>query len=720
MRYKAHILTILLCLICVSAAAGPAKNGLIMLQQPDGSTFGAYFRGDEFMRIKTTSDGHAIIQDGDGWWCYAEYGQDGKIRSTGYRIGSKAPAEVLSGSLRIPYAGLAEKARVRRSVSDGSTAGKMFRTRAAGEASKQKHGLVILAQYQDTKFKYGRNDFVDMLTKEGYNLNGATGSAKEYFESQFGDNFGFSFTVSEIVTLSRMRSYYGGNDNDGNDRNAAEMIAEACRLADTEIDFSVFDDDGDGKVDNVFVFFAGGDEAEGAGDDCIWSHAWYIYSGAGIKLRLDGKQIDRYACTSELRYSGRTQVLAGIGTFCHEYSHTFGLPDLYDTNYDNEDGWAAGLWGSTSLMDCGNQNNNGDTPPFLNAVEREILGIGEPVLLEKDGTYTLEPINKNGQYIRFDTGTPGEYYLFECRSNESWDAYTGGSGMLVYHIDKTENYIKRWDYENTVNTDSSHQCADLVEADGREDSFTDQYHYISLTKNLKGIFFPYNAVTSLTAESKPGLKPWSGAKHDIAVTDIRRDGDRIIFSVTGFSEDTTPPAPVNLAAEAYADAAAVTFESSWPYTGEATVIWGRTSQTADTIRAAPYMTGKYALVLENLEPDNRTYTVTVYFKNGELKGESKTVSFMTTRKPPVKWPYMYFGKGAESDKPFKAGARIPLRLYNTAGAEEIRWTFNGREIVPEPDGRFTITGGGKLKAYIIWKDGSMDVIEKNILTENGE
>lgn len=720
MRYKPHILTMFFCLMCASAAAGPAKSGLLSLYQPDGSTFGAYFRGDEFMKIKTTADGHAIMQDREGWWCYAEYGSDGNICCTGYRVGSRTPAEVLAASLGIPYKKLAEKALARRRVTDGKAAGKMFRTRAGGEAPQQKHGLVILAQYQDTKFKYDRKDFIDMLTKEGYSLNGATGSAKEYFESQFGENISFTFTVSEIVTLSRMRAYYGGNDNDGNDKNAAEMIAEACRLADPEIDFSIFDDDGDGTVDNVFVFFAGGDEAEGAGDDCVWSHAWYIYSGAGIRLRLDGKQIDRYACTSELKYSGRTQVLAGIGTFCHEYSHTFGLPDLYDTNYDNEDGWAAGLWGSTSLMDCGNQNNNGNTPPYLNAVEREILGTGQPVLLEKDGTYILEPIDKNGQYIRLDTDTPGEYYLFECRSGEGWDAYTGGSGLLVYHIDKTEDHIARWTTDNTVNADSSHQCADLVEADGREDSFTDKYHFISLTQNLKGIFFPYSTATFLTAESKPGLRLWSGAATNIAITGIKREGGRIVFNATGFSQETTPPAPADLSAEAYADAAAITFESSRPYTGEATVVWGRNSQATETFKVSPYLTGKYAFVLENLEPGNRTYTVTVYFMNGEIRGESRNISFMTTRKPPVKWPYMYFGKGTETGKPFRTGARIPLRLYNTAGAEGIKWTFNGREIVPEPDGRFTVTSGGTLKAYIMWKDGSTDIIEKKIQTEDAE
>lgn len=732
MRYRLHILTIVLCLMCAAAAARPAKTGLICLRQPDGSTFGAYFRGDEFMRIKTTADGHAIMQDGDGWWCYAEYDTDGGMTCTGHRVGDRTPAAVLSGSLRIPYAKLAERARTLRRVTNmeeaarnaDGTGSRMLHTRQGEEEDGgHKHGLVILAQYQDIKFKYERKDFIDMLTKEGYDLNGATGSAKEYFEGQFGGKVDFTFTVSEIVTLSKMRSYYGGNDKDGNDKNAAEMIAEACRLADPEIDFSIFDDDGDGTVDNVFVFFAGGDEAEGAGDDCIWSHAWYIHSGAHIKLSLDGKNIDRYACTSELSYTYDTsmkQTLAGIGTFCHEYSHTFGLPDLYDTDYDKEGGWAAGLWGRTSLMDGGNQNNNSNTPPYFNAIEREILGIGESLRIEEDGIYTLEPLSTGGKYLRLDTDTPGEYYLFECRDNTGWDAYTGGSGMLVYHIDKTKDNIGKWLYENTVNADSSHQCADLVEADGRTDSFEDQYQYAGLMRNLKGIFFPYNDVTSLTCESSPGLKLWNGAQHAIAVTDIRRDGDRIRFSITGFSEETTPPVPVNFSTEAYADAAAITFESSWPFNGEAAVTWGRSTQSENTVMLAPYQPGKYALVLENLEPGNKTYTVSVHFVNGEIQGEAKQISFMTAKRPPVKWPYMYFGKSAEAGKPFKEGARIALRLYNTAEAQEIRWTFNGRDIRPEPDGRFTVTTGGILKAYVTWKDGSMDIIEKRILTEKAE
>ena len=382
--------------------------------------------------------------------------------------------------------------------------------------------------------------------------------------------------------------------------------------------------------------------------------------------------------------------MAGIGTFCHEYSHTFGLPDLYDTDYDKNGGWAAGLWGRTALMDSGNQNNNGNTPPYFNAIEREILGIGNPIIIESDGVYTLEPVNLNGTYCRLDTDTPGEYYLIECRTSEGWDAWCGGNGMLVYHIDKSSAYLKRWEQTNTVNAYRDHQCADLIEADGRANGFTSQANYISLMRNIKGVFFPFGSVTQLTPQSNPGLKFWSGNPCSASITGIRLDGNMISFGITGLGSASTPPVPEGLKAEPFADAAIITFGSSRPYSSEATVTWGKSSQETKVMKVKPYQSGKYAVVLEGLEPGNKTYTVNVHFEIGDLKGESKSTSFMTTRQPPVRWPYIFLSKSVRSGS-FAKGTRIPLRVYNASGAAEIRWTFNGQPVRPEPDGRFTIT-----------------------------
>lgn len=734
LTYNILLITLFALLLSPGAAARPAKNGPVILVQPDGSTFTALIKGDERVRIKTTLQGHAVVQDADGWWCYAVFDEDGSRHSSGYRIGQETPQAVISQSLNVPLRQVAERAAQRWNTSAEDGREPLLARMRSGRASLQnsdglqtraegaqaKHGIVILAQFSDTKFRYTREDFVNMLTQEGYSVNGATGSAKEYFDAQFHGMFDFSFDVSPIVTVSKTAAYYGGNDSDGNDKAPAELIEEACRKADADVDFSLYDDDGDGEVDNVFLFFAGEDEAEGASEDCIWSHAWYIYSGAGIKLSLDGKVIDRYACTSELarRYANGTHevYMAGIGTFCHEYSHTFGLPDFYDTDYDEDGGWAAGLWTSTALMDGGNQNNNGNTPPYLNALERELLGIAEPTVIGSDGAYTLEPVHLNGQCYKLPTDRNGEYYLIECRSNEGWDKYIGGSGMLVYHIDRTVAQQVRWTHENTVNAVQTHQCADLIEADGRTDAFTDTKHYTALTSNIGGIFFPYGNTTALTYDTTPALSWWSGEKGAFVLTGITRDGNNITFSVIGGSEATTPPSPVGITYESFMDAAIISFSSSHAFEGEATVSWGLTGKEMQSVKVAPYESGRYSVTLEGLESGNKTYTVSICFEIGGAVGESASVSFMTRRKPSVSWPFIHIGNAERnSDGTFPAGSRLPLRVYNATDAAEVEWFFNGRRITTEGDGYYTIKEGGELKAKVIWEDGGTDTIVKQIV-----
>lgn len=718
-----RILTIIICsFFCLMAAARPARPGIYTLYQPDGTSFQAKVYGDEFYKIKTTIEGHAIMQGEGGWWCYVEFDADGGRKSSGYHVGSTVPGSVLSESSNIPYVKLAEKARIRRQSADNARQPHMRRflqqsqaMTKAGDQSVIKRGIIILAEFSDVKFKFKKENFVNLLTKEGYDYNGATGSAKKYFDDQFEGRVQFEFEVSDIVTLTKNREYYGGNDRDGNDKNPAQMIKDACEAADAGIDFSIYDQDGDGEVDNVFVFFAGEDEAEGFEEECIWSHAWWVESGAGMTCLLDGKKINSYACTSELslQSDNSTTSITGIGTFCHEYSHTFGLPDLYDTDYDDAGGWSAGVWLSTSLMDGGNMNNVNNTPPYYNAIEREILGLAEPIVLKNDGSYTLTPIQTNKIY-RLNTDKENEYYLFECRRNNGWDKYIGGNGMLVYHIDKTDRYRLRWEEDNTVNAYQSHQCADIIEADGRTDEITEET-YRTAFKNISGIFFPYNSVSSLTSASSPGIKYWSGKKGEVSITNIQRSGENITFSAVGFSGTVAPPSVMSYKTEVFMDAAIINFESSWSFEGEAVVKWGRTGQTTKESIVKPYQPGKYSITLEGLIPGNKTYTATICFRNEGIMGESKEISFMTSKESTVDWPYIYVGKNKSAKNGlFKKGTKIALRTYNTAEAEAIEWTFNENEIAPEGNGYYTIQESGTLRAIVYWKDGSKDIIEKKI------
>lgn len=720
--------------------AVPATKKEFSLFQPDGSSFRARLRGDEFMKILTTADGCTVKMDGDGWYRYAWYESDGTLTLSDWKVGQQAPSDIIIKSKAIPYETLSSAAAAKRaSAGRPERESILLRTMAArgvttksGETAEQKHGIVILAQFQDLKFRDGhtKSTFEKMLTEPGYSTDGATGSAMDYFNDQFDGYYSFSFDVSDIVTVSQNFSYYGSNDRDGSDRRAFELISEACSLADRQTDFSKYDDDGNGEVDNVFVFFAGGDEADGAGEDHIWSHAWYLADGAGVNLVLDGVKINRYACTSELRRTdGDGYALAGIGTFCHEFSHTLGLSDYYDTDYEGSGGQSVALWSHTSLMDGGNYNNSGHTPPNLNAPERDEIGIFEPVMLTA-GTHTLEPVDINGTYYKMAADNEDEYFLFECRAAKGWDEYIGGSGLLIYHIDKSDrdggystaygrNFTAadRWTY-NEVNCNPEYLCADLIEANPNARVILHQNEVIPVS-SIPQIFFPYTTAstnsTAFTPETDPSFVFRNDEASPLAITNIEKSGDNIILTVAEYQGRI--PKPVSVSAEVFQDAVILSWSSSTGHNGKAVVEWqesaGGEKHVIEIDEA--YMPGQYSCTLEGLTP-RTPYVAYVYFETDDMEGNKAKCTFTTKSPRSQHYPFIYlFNIPKNEDGSYPAGSKFPLRLYNAYDAEAIEWEMNGEAVSTDGSGYYTPTASGELRAKIYYNDGTTSIVTKNIV-----
>ena len=318
--------------------------------------------------------------------------------------------------------------------------------------------LVILVNFSDVSFTIpnARSTFSNMLNLAGYSDYGGTGSARDYFLASSNNLFRPTIDVYGPVTLPHNRAYYGGADGD-----AVKMVTDACDLLENEIDWTLYDENKDGQVDNIFIYFAGHNEAEGGPEEAVWPHRYYVFTEDNehtVRYYYKGKDGKKYwlwdyACTSELSGEYGTNI-CGIGTFCHEFSHVLGLDDHYDTQ--NSENYTVGAW---DIMCYGNYNNDGRTPPSFTAFERFMLGWLVPEQLFETKDCVLEPIETSYKaYLiaskehNLTAGSPNpiEYWLVENRQRVGWDEPKGclaGTGLLISHIYWNK---RRWD-NNTPN-----------------------------------------------------------------------------------------------------------------------------------------------------------------------------------------------------------------------------------------------------------------------------
>lgn len=729
-----YITFISLCFASQVSFAIPVRMKHIILEQPDGKQFEAIINGDEFASTITDAQGRAIIKNTDGYYCYALYNTDGSKYSTGYLVGEETPAHILEGSKNIPQEALKLNASIkRRNIATETQArpGILRRLRLSQNLMTKsevinKSCIILLVQFRDKSFKYTKPDFTALVSQKGYSANGGTGCIEEYFSDQFKGDYSFKFTISDIITLDNTCGYYFSDS--GNDKDAKTHLAvkEACKKADAQgIDFSQFDDDGDGEVDNVFLFVAGRDQADGGGEDCVWSHQYYLRYTPSSNVVIDGKKINCYAVTTELRRGpGNTFPLTGIGVFCHEYSHTFGLPDFYDTDGAASGGQGNGLWATLALMDSGNSNNNTNTPPNYNAIDYDMLGLGSPKAVTA-GSHSLEPISKSRSFLKMETGNSGEYYLIECRDNKGWDKYIGGKGLLIYHIDKSQNQAgysdtynenftaaKRWEY-NEVNARPSHQCARLISATPGISAYTPDGYYAN---NSRQVFFPSFQNNSFSATTDPAFVFWDGTESPIAITDISFNGDNVEFNIIRTGGISLPHAKIGNV-DVFQDAAIIQWQASDPtFTSPAYISYGKSGSEQQTIEVSPYEVGKYAAILENLSP-RTAYKTEVFFKEGGLTGQKVSANFTTKSLHDVE-PYIFFnGISRNKDGSFPKKTKLPLRVYNLREASVVQWYMDGTKINVSGSGYYELNSSGDLKAVITYKDGSKDIIQKTIIVK---
>ena len=473
MQQRIFILNALLCLV-LSVWAVPAKRGVwCSLSLVDGTEVKAQLVGDEFLHYYVSEDGTKYVQD----------------ESTGlYR---KMTDEVTAQ----------RRAAVRRAQAQGRQKRMLRKAQASNVFQGTKKGLVILAEFTNSKFKSGHDLalYRRIANEVNYSDNNFRGSIKDYFKAQSHGQFELDFDVAGICQLQHPYAYYGKNNSQKEDVKPGEMVAEACLWAHEHgINFSKYDWNGDGEVDQVFVLYAGHGEASYKDANTIWPHMYYLSaSDYGKPLSLDGVTVDTYACSSELNGDGN---LDGIGTFCHEFSHCMGFPDLYDTSYA---GWFG--MGDFDLMCSGSYNGDSKCPAGYSAYEKAECGwltLKDMTNIEQETSIVgVQPMSADGDaYIIKNKGHEDEYYILENRQKTGWDSYLPASGLMITHVDYDADI---WDW-NMPNTSGKYE-------DANGNTKTNDHQRLTIFRAGKSTdeygdasdLYPYGSNNSLTKTSSP-------------------------------------------------------------------------------------------------------------------------------------------------------------------------------------------------------------------------
>ncbi len=463
----------------LSVMAVPAKKGIIEVQQPDGTTLNVQLHGDEYFNYSTTEDGYLVVNHSNGEWQYAKW-ENNKIINLGIKA-TNAPQRSATIAATLNTIGkCAISPKVAQQMNTKArAANRNIMPKVVGIPNPVPKGLVLLVSYSDVQFKpqHDNKEFSDLLNKEGYNEDGKSiGSAKDYFNDMSYGKYNPDFTVFGPYVLDNNQKYYGEDISYGGQRTDArsdqmivDVFAKFMAAEGNNINLADYDQNNDGILDNVFIYFAGHNQAEGASSNAIWPHQGSVNaSNVTGTVSYNGIIIKNYACTSELRGQFGSNR-CGIGTFCHEFSHVLGLPDVYAT-YGSGDWKTSGAW---EVMDQGPYNVDGHVPAAYSAYERFFMGWTTPTVLNTAGSYKLANLNANdtAAYLITSSGThnldganpnPTIFYTLETRKQEGWDIEIPGDGMLITRINFNKS---KWE-QNIPNNVEGDLHIDLIEADG--------------------------------------------------------------------------------------------------------------------------------------------------------------------------------------------------------------------------------------------------------------
>ena len=532
-------LTIFVCLMLCSLTTWAAKAVSIPVQvrQADGSVITVILRGDEHINWYTTLDGVLLVQGADNNYYIGKVEKSGNLIATkqlAHEALTRSQAErnlIAKQDKEKFFAYVNKIAEESENAYDNSplTRGPIVDSGYGGVPYFPHTGspkaLVILAEFQDVPFTIQdtKKIFTNYLTNEGHfsdtrygqNLNNK--GVRGYFKDCSYGQFTPVFDVIGPVKLPKPQAVYGEGIHDRMDL----LLPDVCEAVDDSVNFADYDANNDGMVDLVYVIYAGySANYSGNKETDIWPKSSIV----NISNTYDGKSIHRYGVSNELagdenKTKGKEKI-NGIGLFCHEFSHTLGLPDIYAyrTPAENQDNQGMEFW---DIMDGGTEVRNGRVPASYLAWEREVMGWMKIDELKNDSSIEkLKSIDNGGKaYKIVNPNNSNEYIVLQSIQKGPW--YQGwtkdnyAKGLLAYRVSYPFNKVNVFDFPNNV---KGKPRVIPIPADGKILAAKNATSYLEYVNQHNGDLYPYNRIDYIS-----GFKMFDGSILEKSIVNIKEN-----------------------------------------------------------------------------------------------------------------------------------------------------------------------------------------------------
>jgi len=278
-------------------------------------------------------------------------------------------------------------------------------------------------------------------------------------------------------------------------------LNEILQAYDSQVNYADYDADHNGKMDAIFIKWAGSDTG--------WATFWWAsMSTVSSSVTFDGVSPYNFVWSWYSRPDG--------GAYhpqidIHETGHLLGLPDYYD--YDVSTGPKGGV-GGWDMMDANWGDHNAFSKYLLGWIDPLVVNSGtREILLPPSGT------TPSGNAVLIMPGAVpdsfGEFFLVQYREPGTGnDPLTTGlkKAVWIWHVDSTltaggGDYL----YDNSA---TPHKLLRLMEADGREQIETENCY-----GDVNDFYIPGQALGPGTV---PDTRAYSGSLTNVTVTTIEQ------------------------------------------------------------------------------------------------------------------------------------------------------------------------------------------------------